>query len=71
MDNQTCACLQDAKNMTLTVTAIAIVLAEGKSEDEINLMANIFNGIGAQLDILASFHCGAGFNGETSSGPNR
>ena len=36
MDNQTCACLQDAKNMTLTVTAIAIVLAEGKSEDEIN-----------------------------------
>lgn len=52
-----CTCRQDARNMTLAVTALAIMLSEGKTTEEINIMANIFNGIGAQLDILAAYNC--------------
>lgn len=50
-------CLQDAKNMTLLVTALALIIAEGKTADEINLLANLYNGVSAQLGIIASYNC--------------
>lgn len=51
------SCLSEARSMALAVTALAIILAEGRTVDEIALLANLFNGVSAQLDILASFDC--------------
>lgn len=53
------SCLSEARSMTLAVTAFAIILAEGRTVDEIALLSNLFNGVSAQLGILASFDCQA------------
>lgn len=51
------SCITEARSMTLMVTALAILLAEGRTVDEIALLANLLSGVSAQLDILASYDC--------------